>query len=249
MFERFTETARQVVVQAQDEARSFRHTKIGTAHLLAALVREDRGELNLAGTALAELHVTYSAVLRELGDPDHRNEVVTGQVPFTDAAKKVLELALREALMLGHNYVGSEHILLGLVRYGDSSGTYGSIVPEVDYDAGNDILRALLLAQDHNDVTDKVRRAVRRKLLLREEPERPSPPSAIDRAVELLKGLVVSGFQCSLTVYGSPPQEVRVNVLYEALNGESVADLASLALTHSFEVEVTRAHGFTFRPA
>lgn len=245
MFERFTETARQVVVLAQDEARRLRHTRIGTAHLLAALLREDRGELNLAGTVLAELRVNYSAVMVELGDPDrHGKELVTGQVPFTPAAKKVLELALREALSLGHNYIGSEHILLGLCRYADSS-VYDT-PDDTGYDAGNNILRDLLDAQDHNEVSEKVRGAVIRKLSTR--PERPSP-SGIDRAVELLKGLVVGGFQCSLTVYGSPPQEVRVNVLYETLNGESVGDLASLALAHSFDVEVTKAHGFTFRPA
>src|SRR5438552_3295117 len=114
VFERFTERARQVVVLAQDEARALKHNYIGTEHILLGLLREEEG---LAARVLESLDITVeevrAQVARIVGQGD---EVTTGQIPFTPRAKKVLELALREALSLGHNYIGTEHILLGLVR-------------------------------------------------------------------------------------------------------------------------------------
>jgi len=103
-----------VVVLAQEEARSLRHNYIGTEHLLLGLLREEEG---VAARVLAKLEVgvddVRADVARVVGPGD---EVPTGQIPFTPRAKKVLELALREAISLGHNYIGTEHILLGLVR-------------------------------------------------------------------------------------------------------------------------------------
>ena len=116
MFERFTERARQVVVLAQDEARTLRHNYIGTEHLLLGLLRED----GAAARALDEFDVTFekvqAQVARIIGQGE---EVTTGQIPFTPRAKKVLELSLREALDNGDNYIGPEHILLGLLREGE----------------------------------------------------------------------------------------------------------------------------------
>src|SRR5688500_18289252 len=117
MFERFTERARQVVVLAQDEARALRHNYIGTEHLLLGLLR---GEEGLAARVLESFDVTLeevrALVARIVGEGE---EVTTGQIPFTPHAKKVLELSLREAVSLKHNYIGTEHILLGLVRKND----------------------------------------------------------------------------------------------------------------------------------
>src|SRR3954467_5390074 len=114
MFERFTERARQVVVLAQEEARSLRHNYIGTEHLLLGLLREEEG---LAARVLESFDVTIeevrAQVARIVGQGD---DVATGQIPFTPRAKKSLDLALREALALGHNHIGTEHLLLGLVR-------------------------------------------------------------------------------------------------------------------------------------
>ena len=114
MFERFTERARQVVVLAQEEARTLKHNYIGTEHILLGLLREEEG---LAARVLEGLEITVeevrAQVIRIVGSGE---EVTSGQIPFTPRAKKVLELALREALSLGHNYIGTEHILLGLVR-------------------------------------------------------------------------------------------------------------------------------------
>lgn len=114
MFERFTERARQVVVLSQDEARAVKHNYIGTEHLLLGLLREEEG---LAARVLVSLGLTTeeirAQIARIVGVGD---EVADGKLPFTPRCKKVLELALREALSLGHNYIGTEHILLGLVR-------------------------------------------------------------------------------------------------------------------------------------
>jgi ATP-dependent Clp protease ATP-binding subunit ClpC len=120
VFERFTERARQVVVLAQDEARALKHNYIGTEHLLLGLLREEEGP---AARVLESLHVTVedvrTGVVRFVGEGD---EVTSGQIPFTPRAKKVLELSLREALSLQHNYIGTEHVLLGLVREGEGVG-------------------------------------------------------------------------------------------------------------------------------
>ena len=142
MFERFTERARQVVVLAQDEARALKHNYIGTEHILLGLLREEEG---LAARVLEQLDITVeevrAQVARIVGQGD---EVTTGQIPFTPRAKKVLELALREALSLGHNYIGTEHILLGLVR--ENEGVAARILLDFDADAEkirNEIIRML----------------------------------------------------------------------------------------------------------
>jgi ATP-dependent Clp protease ATP-binding subunit ClpC len=142
VFERFTERARQVVVLAQDEARALKHNYIGTEHILLGLLREEEG---LAARVLESLDITVeevrAQVARIVGQGD---EVTTGQIPFTPRAKKVLELALREALSLGHNYIGTEHILLGLVR--ENEGVAARILLDFDADAEkirNEIIRML----------------------------------------------------------------------------------------------------------
>jgi ATP-dependent Clp protease ATP-binding subunit ClpC len=114
VFERFTERARQVVVLAQDEARSLGHGYIGTEHLLLGILREEQG---LGARVLRSLGVTVEEtrvrVARVVGIGD---EPPLGQIPFTPHAKKALELSLREAMSLAHGFIGTEHILLGLVR-------------------------------------------------------------------------------------------------------------------------------------
>ena len=106
-----------MVVLAQDEARDLRHPHIGTEHLLLGLLREEEG---LAARVLASFGVTAEDVRAEVGRMvGPGNEVVTGMIPFTPRAKKVLELSLREALAMKHGYIGTEHILLGLLREGE----------------------------------------------------------------------------------------------------------------------------------
>jgi hypothetical protein len=117
MFERFTDRARRVVVLAQEEARHLDHNYIGTEHILLGLIHEGEG---VAARALTALGISLEAVRSEVVEiVGHGDEAPTGHIPFTPRAKKVLELSLREALALSHNYIGTEHILLGLIREGE----------------------------------------------------------------------------------------------------------------------------------
>jgi ATP-dependent Clp protease ATP-binding subunit ClpA len=140
-----------VVVLGQDEARLLKHNYIGTEHLLLGLLREEEG---LAAHVLHSLDITIeearAQVARIVGQEE---EVKTGQIPFTPRAKKVLELAFREALSLGHNYIGTEHILLGLVR--EDEGVASRILLDFGADA------------------DKIRDAIIRTLELHKSPAVP----------------------------------------------------------------------------
>jgi ATP-dependent Clp protease ATP-binding subunit ClpC len=117
MFERFTDRARRVVVLAQEEARLLDHSYIGTEHILLGIVREGEG---IAATALDALGISLETVRQQTEEIIGRGQSASPErVPFTPRAKKVLELALRESLQMGHTYIGTEHILLGLIREGD----------------------------------------------------------------------------------------------------------------------------------
>ncbi len=117
MFERFTDRARRVVVLAQEEARLLNHNYIGTEHILLGLIHEGEG---VAAKALESLGISLEAVRNQVEEIiGQGGSSPSGHIPFTPRAKKVLELSLREALQLGHNYIGTEHILLGLIREGE----------------------------------------------------------------------------------------------------------------------------------
>ncbi len=117
MFERFTDRARRVVVLAQEEARMLNHNYIGTEHILLGLIHEGEG---VAAKALESLGVSLEGVRQQVEEIiGQGQQAPSGHIPFTPRAKKVLELSLREALQLGHNYIGTEHILLGLIREGE----------------------------------------------------------------------------------------------------------------------------------
>jgi len=131
VFERFTERARQVVVLAQEEARALRHNYIGTEHLLLGLSREQEG---VAARVLAGLDVTLERVRGQVGRiVGSGEEVTSGQIPFTPRAKAVMEMALREALSLGHDYIDTEHLLLAVVR--ENEGVAARILLDLDADA------------------------------------------------------------------------------------------------------------------
>jgi ATP-dependent Clp protease ATP-binding subunit ClpC len=117
MFEKFTDRARQVIVLAQEEARTLNHNYIGTEHLLLGLIHEGEG---VAARALESLGISLEDVRRDVEEivPRGQHEL-SGHIPFTPRAKKVLELSLRESQQLGHDYIGTEHILLGLIREGE----------------------------------------------------------------------------------------------------------------------------------
>ena len=132
MFERFTDRARRVVVLAQDEARSLNHNYIGTEHLLLGLITEGEG---VAAKALESLDINKDAVRSAVIDIIGEGEKpVEGHIPFTPRAKRVFELSLREALQLGHNYIGTEHLLLGLLKEGE--GVASQVLIKLGADLG-----------------------------------------------------------------------------------------------------------------
>ncbi|MBV8965464.1 MAG: NDP-hexose 4-ketoreductase, partial [Mycobacteriaceae bacterium] len=117
MFERFTDRARRVVVLAQEEARMLNHNYIGTEHILLGLIHEGEG---VAAKSLESLGISLEGVRSQVEEIiGQGQQAPSGHIPFTPRAKKVLELSLREALQLGHNYIGTEHILLGLIHEGE----------------------------------------------------------------------------------------------------------------------------------
>ena len=142
MFERFTDRARRVIVLAQDEARMLNHNYIGTEHILLGLINEEEG---LAARALKTLGVRLDDTRRGVEDIIGRGaKEQKGHIPFTPRAKKVLELSLREALELNHDYIGTEHILLGLIREGDGVAAQVLVRDGVNLDrARHEVIRLL----------------------------------------------------------------------------------------------------------
>ena len=134
MFERFTDRARRVVVLAQEEARMLRHNYTGTEHILLGLLREGEG---VAARALESLGISLEAVRQQVeGIICQGQQAPSGHIPFTPRAKNVLELSLREALQLGHNYIGTEHILLGLIGEGEGGGVAAQVLVKLGADPG-----------------------------------------------------------------------------------------------------------------
>ena len=132
LFERFTDRARRVVVLAQEEARLLSHSYIGTEHILLGLIHEGEG---VAAKALESLGISLEAVRAQVEEIiGQGGSSPSGHIPFTPRAKKVLELSLREALQLGHNYIGTEHILLGLIREGE--GVAAQVLVKLGADLG-----------------------------------------------------------------------------------------------------------------
>ena len=130
MFERFTDRARRVIVLAQEEARTLQHNYIGTEHLLLGLIREGEG---VAAKALASKGVSLDDTRKQVEEMIGKgNASPNGHIPFTPHARQVLELSLREALQLGHSYIGTEHILLGLIHEGEGVGTQVLIKMDVN---------------------------------------------------------------------------------------------------------------------
>jgi len=130
MFERFTERARKVIVLAQSEAERLRHNYIGTEHLLLGLIHEGEG---VAAQALTASGVTLDGAREQVENIVGHGEADISQKPFTPGSKRVLESSLKEAMRLGHNYIGTEHVLLGLVR--ESEGVAARVLSNLDIDS------------------------------------------------------------------------------------------------------------------
>jgi len=166
MFERFTDRARRVVVLAQDEARRLDHNYIGTEHILLGLIHEGDG---IAAQALQSLGISLDAVRQQVEEIIGRGQQApVGHIPFTPRAKKVLELSLSESLQLGQDYIGTEHVLLGLVREGDG------VAAQVLVRLGADL--------------NRVRQQVIQLLHGHQEKE-PVPTASAERELRLLPGV------------------------------------------------------------
>jgi len=146
VFERFTDRARRVVVRAQEEARALNHDFIGTEHILLGLVGEGQG---LAAKALESLGISLETVRQRVEDavPPGQNPPRPGHIPFTPRAKKVLELSLSESKALGHRYIGTEHILLGLLREGE--GVAAQVLAALGADLGGVRERVIQLLAEY----------------------------------------------------------------------------------------------------
>jgi ATP-dependent Clp protease ATP-binding subunit ClpA len=163
MFERFTNQARRVVVLAQEESRSLNHNYIGTEHLVLGLLREQRGT---GAKALESLDVTLEAVRGEVETRIGRGkEQQSGHIPFTPRAKKALELSLRESLALGQDYIGTGHLLLGLIRKGDGVG----VEILVGLGADLNVLRARVIELLPNDTEEGGASGPRTRTVMRTE--------------------------------------------------------------------------------
>jgi hypothetical protein len=145
MFERFTDRARQVVARAQEEARRLDHNYIGTEHILLGLIHEGEG---VAARALESLGVSLDVIRQQVEEIIGRGQQApSGHIPFTPRAKKVLELSHREAVQLGHNYIGTEHILLGLIR--ESDGVAAQVLVKLGADQNRVSQQVILLLHGH----------------------------------------------------------------------------------------------------
>ena len=146
MFERFTDRARRVVVLAQEEARLLNHNYIGTEHILLGLIHVGEG---VAAKALESLGISLEKVRQQVEEIIGAGQSPpSGHIPFTARAKKVLELSLREAIQLGHNYIGTEHILLGLIR--ESEGVAAQVLVKLGADLGRVRRLVIELAPAHS---------------------------------------------------------------------------------------------------
>jgi ATP-dependent Clp protease ATP-binding subunit ClpA len=208
MFERFTKRARRVVVLAQEEARELRHNYIGTEHILLGILAEPE---SVAARALTRFDVSLAGARDKVTAivGIGQKELKKGHIPFTPRAKKVLELALREALQLHHNYIGTEHILLGLVREGD--GVAAQVLKEY---AGGDLLavRAAVLDLLPAGQPAQGRRWLRRRAAVSaeeaEEQEEirttPAAETSIDEAARLAGPNPVGSHHLLLAALGDP---------------------------------------------
>src|SRR3954462_12155136 len=240
MFERFTDRARRVVVLAQEEARMLNHNYIGTEHVLLGLIHEGEG---VAALALEGLDISLDAVRSQVEELVGQGQAApTGHIPFTPRAKKVLDLSLREALQLGHNYIGTEHLLLGLVREGEG------VAAQVLQDLGADLNRVrqqvvqLLSEEDPQAAAlvaariREIRRSARRGESLQPadlrrkegEPERrpvcPRCSADLTRSVRYhVQDVPLGEEESSAEGSGSPPPSRKAAFLYCADGGRVVA--------------------------
>jgi ATP-dependent Clp protease ATP-binding subunit ClpA len=187
MFERFTDRARRAVVLAQEEARKLGHDYIGTEHLLLGLIRVREG---VAAKALKSLGISLEAVRAQVEETiGHGRQAPSGHIPWTPRGKKVLELSKREARQLGHNYIGTEHLLLGLIREGE--GVAAQVLVKLGADLSRVRRQVLQQLSAYADGQEGITAAEREELLAErleppdEELMAPAPYAAGDKIEEI----------------------------------------------------------------
>ena len=181
MFERFTDRARRVVVLAQEEARMLNHNYIGTEHILLGLIHEGEG---VAAKALESLGISLEAVRQQVEEIiGQGQQAPSGHIPFTPRAKKVLELSLRESMQLGHNYIGTEHILLGLIREGE--GVAAQVLVRLGADLSRVRQQVIELLHGYQGKEPATTSDLDERIALAEQCQRLS--SEIDRLHDLLR--------------------------------------------------------------
>ena len=163
MFERFTDRARRVMVDAQNEARSLGHNYIGPEHILLGLINEGDG---VGAKALEAMQISTDTVRGRIEEITGRGQAppTTGHIPFTPRAKKVLELSLREALQFGHNYIGTEHILLGLIHEGDGVAAQVLVGLGVELDRTRQLVIQILTGRHREESASAVAEDLRDRL-------------------------------------------------------------------------------------
>ncbi len=207
MFERFTDRARRVIVHAQDEARGLQHNYIGTEHLLLGLLHESDG---IAGLALARFGMSLAGARADvIARVGIGKGPLKGRIPFTPRAKKVLELALREALALGHNYIGTEHIVLGVAREAGGAGAevmaaYGADMTAVR-EAVLDLLPTAQTPQGHRRIRFARKAGLAGEALEPEDlPATPAAETSLGEAARLAGGHPVGSHHLLLATLADP---------------------------------------------
>jgi ATP-dependent Clp protease ATP-binding subunit ClpC len=230
MFERFTDRARKVVVLAQEEARLLNHDYIGTEHILLGLIQEDQG---LACKALESLGVSLEAVRSQVREMIGEGQAApTGHIPFTPRAKKVLELSLREAFQLGHDYIGTEHILLGVVREGEGVGAQALQKLGVDLARVRKTVLELSGSTDLEERTGATERVADLPLVLAEMIDRGRRLGALaDRlATDLAAALDDDTITPELILAGLQSNPLRLRTLEMLVADESLIESAIVEL-------------------
>jgi ATP-dependent Clp protease ATP-binding subunit ClpC len=207
LFERFTDRARRVVVLAQEEARMLNHNYIGTEHILLALIHVGEGT---GARALDSLDISLEAVRQQVEEIIGEGETESpGQIPFAPRAKEVLELSLRESLQLGHNYIGTEHVLLGLIREGE--GVAAQVLQELGADLNRVRQTVILLLSGYTAGKGEQiasRQEVRTAL---------DPPSPFDEREKIVLSLLLQGATTSGIADTLGVSREKVNEIVEAV--------------------------------
>ena len=219
MFERFTDRARRVLVLAQEEARLLNHNFIGTEHILLGLIHEGEG---VAAIALRSLGVRLEMVREKVEETvGPTGSSMTGSPPFTPRAKKVLELSLREAMQLGHNYIGTEHLLLGVVREGEGVAAQALISVGADLDRVRQQVIALLEGHPSPEAAEGASVSVAEHL---DGPRCPAcrspldgnvryqvlpvPPAVPGEASEIIEVVFVYCLRCGVVIAHTPAEAI-----------------------------------------